>query len=64
MSKTGELTPMLRHYLEMQAQHPDAVVLYRMGDFYEVFFDDAARVAPILEVTLTARNKGGANESH
>jgi len=62
MSKTGQLTPMLRHYLEMQSQHPDAVVLYRMGDFYEVFFDDAARVAPILEVTLTARNKGGANE--
>ena len=53
---------MLRHYLEMKSQHPDAVVLYRMGDFYEVFFDDAARVAPILEVTLTARNKGGDNE--
>jgi len=62
MSKSGQLTPMLRHYLEMKADHPDAVVLYRMGDFYEVFFDDAARVAPILEVTLTARNKGGENE--
>lgn len=62
MSKSGQLTPMLRHYLEVQSQHPDAVVLYRMGDFYEVFFDDAARVAPILEVTLTARNKGGDNE--
>ena len=53
---------MLRHYLETKAGHPDAVVLYRMGDFYEVFFDDAARVAPILEVTLTARNKGTDNE--
>jgi DNA mismatch repair protein MutS len=62
MSRSGQLTPMLRHYLEMKSQHPDAVVLYRMGDFYEVFFDDAARVAPILEVTLTARNKGGDNE--
>jgi DNA mismatch repair protein MutS len=62
MSKSAQLTPMLRHYLEMQAAHPDAVVLYRMGDFYEVFFDDAARVAPILEVTLTARNKGGDSE--
>ncbi len=53
---------MLRHYLETKAEHPDAVVLYRMGDFYEVFFEDAARVAPILEVTLTARHKGSDNE--
>jgi len=54
---------MLRHYTEMKAQHPDAVVLYRMGDFYEVFFDDAVRVAPILEVALTARHKGKGSET-
>jgi DNA mismatch repair protein MutS len=53
---------MLRHYTEMKAQHPDAVVLYRMGDFYEVFFDDAKHVAPILEVTLTARHRGKESE--
>jgi DNA mismatch repair protein MutS len=57
-----QMTPMLRHYTEMKAQHPDAVVLYRMGDFYEVFFDDAKRVAPILEVTLTARHRGKESE--
>ena len=54
---------MLRHYLEIKAEHPDAVLLYRMGDFYELFFEDAVRTAPILEVTLTARNKGTENEA-
>ncbi len=54
---------MLRHYLEVKAQHPDAVLLYRMGDFYEAFFDDAVRIAPVLEVALTARNKGKENEA-
>jgi DNA mismatch repair protein MutS len=58
-----QMTPMLRHYSEVKAQHPDAVVLYRMGDFYEVFFDDAKRVAPILEVTLTARHRGKESEA-
>ena len=53
---------MLRHYLEVKAQHPDAVLLYRMGDFYEAFFEDAVRIAPILEVALTARNKGKETE--
>lgn len=54
---------MLRHYLEVKAAHPDAIVLYRMGDFYELFFEDAERAAPILEVTLTARQKGTENEA-
>jgi len=57
------LTPMLRQYLEVKAQHPDAVVMYRMGDFYEMFFEDAKTAAPILEVQLTARQKGGENET-
>ena len=59
---TAELTPMLRHYLEVKAEHPDALVFYRMGDFYELFFDDARTAAPVLEVTLTARNKGRESE--
>lgn len=53
---------MLRQYLEVKAQHEDAIVLYRMGDFFELFFEDAVRAAPILEVTLTARHKGAENE--
>jgi DNA mismatch repair protein MutS len=36
-----KLTPMLRQYLEIKEQHPDAILMYRMGDFYEMFFDDA-----------------------
>jgi len=58
MSKSRQLTPMLRHYLEVKAQHEDALLFYRMGDFYELFFEDAERAAPVLEVTLTARHKG------
>ncbi len=54
---------MLRHYLEVKAAHPDSVLLYRMGDFYELFFEDAIEAAPILEVTLTARQKGTDNEA-
>ena len=54
---------MLRHYLEVKADNPEAILLYRMGDFYEMFFEDAVRAAPILEVTLTARQKGTENEA-
>ncbi len=54
---------MLRQYLEVKAEHPDAVLMYRMGDFYEMFFEDARRAAPLLEVQLTARNKGTGNEA-
>jgi DNA mismatch repair protein MutS len=54
---------MLRQYLELKAAHADAILLYRMGDFYEMFFEDARRAAPILEVQLTARQKGTENET-
>ncbi|MBW8878370.1 MAG: DNA mismatch repair protein MutS [Acidobacteria bacterium] len=56
------LTPMMRQYLEVKAQHPDALLMYRMGDFYEMFFEDARAAAPILEVQLTARHKGTESE--
>ena len=59
----GGMTPMMRQYLELKAAHEDAVLLYRMGDFYEMFFEDARRAAPILEVQLTARHKGSENET-
>src|SRR5881409_1405168 len=50
-------TPMLRQYFEMKSRAPDAILFYRMGDFYEMFFDDAKEAAPILGIALTARNR-------
>ncbi|MBN8525308.1 MAG: DNA mismatch repair protein MutS, partial [Planctomycetes bacterium] len=50
-------TPMMRQYLEAKAEHPDAVVLMRMGDFYEAFLGDAEELARICGVALTSRNK-------
>ncbi|MGH8285824.1 MAG: DNA mismatch repair protein MutS, partial [Steroidobacteraceae bacterium] len=48
-------TPMMQQYLRIKAQHPDALLFYRMGDFYELFHDDARRGAALLDITLTAR---------
>jgi len=48
-------TPMMQQYLRVKAEHPDKLVFYRMGDFYELFYDDAERAAPLLDITLTAR---------
>jgi len=50
-------TPMMQQYLRIKAQHPHELVFYRMGDFYELFFDDAKKAAELLDVTLTARGK-------
>lgn len=50
-------TPMMQQYLRIKAQHPNELVFYRMGDFYELFFDDAKTAARLLDVTLTARGK-------
>lgn len=50
-------TPMMQQYLKIKAQHPNELVFYRMGDFYELFFDDAKRAAQLLDVTLTQRGK-------
>jgi len=46
---------MMQQYLRVKAEHPDKLVLYRMGDFYELFYDDAERAAPLLDITLTSR---------
>jgi DNA mismatch repair protein MutS len=48
-------TPMMQQYLRIKAKHPDKLLLYRMGDFYELFFDDAERAARLLDITLTQR---------
>jgi DNA mismatch repair protein MutS len=48
---------MLKQYLSIKEQYPDAILFYRMGDFYEMFFEDAQVASPVLEITLTSRNK-------
>ena len=50
-------TPMLAHYLEVKRQHPECLVFYRMGDFYELFFEDAVAGAAALDLTLTSRGE-------
>jgi len=52
------LTPMLRHYVELKAAHPDRVLLYRLGDFFEFFFEDALLLSRLLELTLTGKEGG------
>jgi DNA mismatch repair protein MutS len=54
-------TPMMRQYLAIKAEHPDMLVFYRMGDFYELFYDDAKRAAALLDITLTSRGKSAGN---
>ena len=56
MSQPLKITPMLQQYLEIKEQHPDAILFYRMGDFYEMFMDDAIEAAKILGITLTSRS--------
>src|SRR6476659_6457289 len=52
-------TPVMQQYLRIKAQYPDALLFYRMGDFYELFFADARRAARLLDITLTARGQAG-----
>ncbi len=56
-----EQTPLMRQYWDLKSQVPDALLLFRMGDFYELFADDAVEAAKILEITLTSRDKGKEN---
>ncbi len=65
MAKAAEkasATPVMRQFLAAKAAHPDALLFFRMGDFYELFFDDAVTAARALDLTLTARNKGSDDE--
>ncbi|STW67976.1 DNA mismatch repair protein MutS [Klebsiella pneumoniae] len=48
-------TPMMQQYLKLKAQHPDILLFYRMGDFYELFYDDAKRASQLLDISLTKR---------
>ena len=54
------LTPMLRHYVELKEEHPERVLLYRLGDFFECFFEDAVELSRVLELTLTGKEGGKA----
>ncbi len=54
----SELTPMMRQYLELKEQNPDAILMFRLGDFYEMFFEDAVTASRELELTLTGRDCG------
>ena len=53
----GAHTPMMQQYLRLKAEHPEQLLFYRMGDFYELFYDDARRAAQLLDVTLTSRGQ-------
>ena len=54
-------TPMMRQYLTIKAEFPHILIFYRMGDFYELFFDDAKKASDLLDISLTARGKTGGN---
>ncbi|MCI6266949.1 MAG: DNA mismatch repair protein MutS [Erysipelotrichaceae bacterium] len=54
----NKLAPMMKHYVELKDNYPDVILLYRLGDFYEMFFEDAEIVSHELELTLTGRNAG------
>ena len=56
-SAAAEHTPMMQQYLRIKAQHPDTLLFYRMGDFYELFYDDARLAASLLDIALTSRGQ-------
>jgi len=54
---SAELTPLMKQYWDIKSLHSDKILLFRMGDFFEMFYDDAVKAAPLLGITLTQRNK-------
>ncbi len=54
----NRVSPMMRHYIDVKSKYPDVIIFYRLGDFYEVFFEDAVITSRELELTLTGRNAG------
>ncbi|MEG2507569.1 MAG: DNA mismatch repair protein MutS [Longicatena sp.] len=58
MGKEATYTPMMKHYIELKKQHEDAIIFYRLGDFYEMFFEDAKTASQELDLVLTGRNAG------
>jgi DNA mismatch repair protein MutS len=62
MSARGETTPLMQQYREIKSRHQDAILFFRMGEFYEMFYEDAEVASRTLGLTLTSRNNGGASE--
>ena len=58
-TRRGQHTPLIEQYLEIKSRHPDSLLFFRVGDFYEMFFEDAEEGSGILGLTLTSRNNGG-----
>ncbi|ESR09151.1 DNA mismatch repair protein MutS, partial [Streptococcus iniae IUSA1] len=56
-----KVSPGMQQYLDIKQHYPDAFLLFRMGDFYELFYEDAVKAAQILEIGLTSRNKNAEN---
>jgi DNA mismatch repair protein MutS len=57
--KTAKVTPLMRQYFQVKSKHPEAVLLFRVGDFYETFGEDAITASQVLGIVLTNRNNGG-----
>lgn len=58
---SAETSPMMKQYLEIKSRHPDSILFFRMGDFYEMFHEDAKKASRILDIALTSRNKNAAD---
>ncbi len=59
--KSGKVTPLMEQYFNLKSKHPDAILLFRVGDFYETFGEDAQKASDVLGIVLTARNNGGSD---
>jgi DNA mismatch repair protein MutS len=62
-SRSDTKTPMMQQFQRIKAEHSDAIVFFRLGDFYEMFYEDAETASSVLEITLTARNRGRSTEA-
>ena len=63
MDKKKTLTPMMRQYIEIKENNPSCILFFRLGDFYEMFFEDAELVSKELQLTLTARMSGNGEKA-
>src|SRR4030043_1323872 len=57
MTDKNSPTPMMEQYFRIKKEHPDALLFFRLGDFYEMFYEDAKTASPVLEIALTSRQK-------
>ena len=57
----GDASPLIKQFLEIKKKYPEAILFFRVGDFYEMFLDDAVTASKILQITLTSRDKNKEN---